>query len=101
MKYARENKKYNGIFSTPVTDYETHLKDKAKKSRSSRTKSDILRREMGKPEPSKQEKVLAEIIDITPKCKKVFTPLTAEEIKSLPSEDLWAKIKGGKKANAE
>lgn len=95
LKYARENEKNNNIFATPVTDYENHLKEKAKNSRSARTKAEILRREMGKADPSKQEVVLAEIIDFNQKVNNSKCSITAEDIMTLPSEEVWAKIERG------
>lgn len=54
-QYARERGREKAEFDTPITALTQHLDEQAKTSKRAATRGDIVRREMGKAEPSKQE----------------------------------------------
>lgn len=72
-KLARGNNRNNMKFSTPVSDYEEHLRNKAVSSRRDATKADILRREMGKPTIEERREQDHEVIDFNEKRECITT----------------------------
>lgn len=68
-KLTRQNQRQNLRFTTPLTDYEEHLREEAETSRRAATKADIVRREQKKPtieeQKKKQQQEEHKIVDIT------------------------------------
>ncbi len=88
MKLARERGRQDLEFDTPIEAYMQHLQKDGRKSRRSATKSDIVRRETGRPLPSDLPVDEDNIIDIETKRDQKSIP-TAEEIKDLSAEELY------------
>lgn len=70
-KLTRQNQRQNLRFTTPLSDYEEHLREEAQKSRRAATKADILRREMKKPtiEEQLQNEDPNKVIEISARTK--------------------------------
>lgn len=91
-RYAKENKNDTGILSTPVTDYEKHLDEMARKSRRARTKADILRREISRAVPDAAE-LPRDMTGDPDRNEHIGGNVSAETIMALSSEELWEEIR--------
>ena len=79
-KLMRQNQRQNLRFTTPLSDYEEHLREEAQKSRRAATKADIVRREQGKPVIEEQLQQEHEIIDMKSYKRKDNTESESEAL---------------------
>lgn len=93
---ARQNNRQNMRFSTPVSDYEEHLREEAKSSRRSATKADILRREQGKPTIEEKLKEEHRIIQLNEANKKDYLKSGSPHMSISEFVELYKKEHNGK-----
>ena len=88
LKLARERGRNKCEFDTPIEAYVEHLKKTGKRNRRAATRSDIVRREIGRPAPS--ETVLSDNIIHFEQATDSDKKLTSEDIKGLNPQELYS-----------
>ena len=89
MKLARERGRQNLEFDTPIEAYVEHLKKAGKKSRRAATRSDIVRREMGRPVSTEAAPNKNKIIHLE-QALDSGRKLSSEDIKDLTPNELYS-----------
>lgn len=89
-RFSQENGRKNESFSTPVTDYQEELMEKAKRSRKARTRMDIMKKEGGSPAVTDPKDT--EILDMNGKSVSTLS-LTHDIVDGQSEEDIYLLMK--------